>query len=106
MGHRPFKKPVFMKLDSIGNYQARSAWEALEYLDLHWPAEHSPSLEKAKRLCQEALDGMVDPEVARVAVIDAAQRAGLLEHGWKPQADGSFGVFRTVPPEFYQLQHE
>ncbi len=96
MGHRPFKKPVFLKLNSTGNYQARSAWEALEYLDLHWPAEHTAHFRRAHRLCQEAVDGVIDAEVARMAVLDAAQRSSVLEHGWKPNSDGSQSVFRAV----------
>ena len=96
MGHRPFKKPVFLKLNATGNYQARSAWEALEYLDLHWPGQHTPHYRAAVRLCQEALDGNIDAEVARRALIDAAQRASLLEQGWKPLPDGGRTVYRAI----------
>lgn len=96
MAYRPFKKPVFMKLNSLGNYQARSAWEALEYLDLHWPHLHSARYRRAKRLCQDAIDGLADPETARVAVEEAAQHAGLLETGWMPHADGALSGYRAV----------
>lgn len=96
MGHRPFKRPVFLKLNRTGNYQARSAWEALEYLDLYWPAEHTAHFRRARRLCQEAVDGVIDTELARMAVLDAAQRSGVLEHGWKPNPDGSQSVYRAV----------
>jgi len=96
MAHRPFKKPVFMKLNSLGNYQARSAWEALEYLDMHWPHEHSARYIRAKRLCQDAIDGLIRPEVARAAVVEAARDAGLLEKGWLPNADGSLSGYRAV----------
>lgn len=99
MGHRPFKKPVFLKLNATGNFQARSAWEALEYLDLHWPGEHTPHYRTAMRLCREAVDGMIDAEVARRAVIDAAQRAGLLEKGWMPTPDGGRTVYRAIRPD-------
>jgi len=83
MGHRPFSKPVFLKLHRTGNFQARSAWEAYEYLDLHWPAARTVHYRQAKALCQSAVDGLVDAEVARGAVIDAAQRAGLLATKWE-----------------------
>lgn len=96
MGHRPFKKPIFLKLYSTGNFQARSAWEALEYLDLHWPSDHTAHYRRALHLCQEAVDGTVDAETARRAVIDAAQRAGLLEDGWKLHPDGTRTVFRAL----------
>lgn len=82
MGHRPFSQPVFLKLHHAGTFQARSAWEAHEYLDLHWPAARTPHYRQAKVLCQSAVDGLVDAEVARQAVIDAAQRSGLLAIGW------------------------
>ncbi len=103
MGSRPFRKPVFLKLNSTGNYQARSAWEALEYLDLHWPGEHTAHFRRARHLCQEAIDGLIDAETARVAVLDAAQRAGILEHGWKPNPDGTRSVFRAVDQSAPQL---
>lgn len=87
MGQRPFSKPVFLKLSSTGNYQARSAWEALEYLELHWQAEQTPHFHRAKHLCHGAVNGVVAAKVARMAIADAAQRAGLLARGWKPKAD-------------------
>jgi len=86
MGHRPFSQPVFLKLHHTGNFQARSAWEAHEYLDLHWSAARTAHYRQAKALCQSAIDGLMDVEVARRAVIDAAQRAGLLATKW--QVDG------------------
>ncbi len=98
MGHRPFKKPVFLQLNSTGNYQARSAWEALEYLDLYWPATRTAHFRRTQRLCQEAVDGTIDAEIARLALVDAAQRAGLLRQGWRVNLDGSKSVFRPLPP--------
>jgi hypothetical protein len=84
MGDRPFNKPVFLRLNRTGNYQARSAWEALEYLDLHWPTPSTEHHRRAKSLCEAALNGIIAPEDARIALIDAAQRAGVLASGWKP----------------------
>ncbi len=77
MGHRPFSQPVFLKLHHAGTFQARSAWEAHEYLDLHWSAARTAHYRQAKALCQSAVDGLVDAEMARRAVIDAAQRSAV-----------------------------
>lgn len=102
MGHRPFSKPVFLRLHRTGNFQARSAWEALEYLDLHWPEARTAHYRRARALCQSAVDGLVDAETARNAVIDAAQRAGLLARGWEVDGVARNTVFiatRTMPAE-------
>ena len=102
MGHRPFSKPVFLRLHRTGNFQARSAWEALEYLDLHWPEARTAHYRQARALCQSAVDGLVDAEAARNAVIDAAQRAGLLARGWEVDGVARNTVFiatRTMPAE-------
>lgn len=98
MGHRPFSKPVFLKLHRTGNFQARSAWEALEYLDLHWPEARTAHYRQARALCQSAVDGFVDVEAARNAVIDAAQRAGLLAQGWEADGVASNTVFVGTRP--------
>ena len=86
MGHRPFSKPVFLKLHQTGNFQARSPWDALEYLDLHWPGARSAHYRQARALCEAAVNGLVDAEEARKAVVDAARRAQILASGW--QVDG------------------
>lgn len=96
MGHRPFSKPVFLKLHRTGNFQAGSAWEAHEYLDLHWSAPHTAHYRRAKVLCQSAIDGIVDAEVARRAVIDAADRAGLLASKWEVDSAGTNTSFMAV----------
>ena len=84
MGHRPFDKPVHLRLHDNGNYQARSAWEALEYLDLYWDAPKDIYYRRALKLCQNAIDGWTTSEKARTALIDAARRAGLLASGGAP----------------------
>lgn len=96
MGHRPFSKPVYLHLYRSGNYQARSAWEALEYLDLHWSAPHTPHYRRARRICQDAIDGLVSAEEARKVVLDAAQRAGLLAHGRTTTEGWQNTVYRAV----------
>lgn len=83
MGHSSFSKPLFLKLHDTGNFQARNAWEAHEYLDLHWPSARTAHYRQAKALCRAAVDGLVDAEAARQALIDAAQRAGLLASKWE-----------------------
>lgn len=105
MGHRPFSKPVFLKLHRTGNFQARSAWDAHEYLDLHWSADRTAHYRQAKALCRSAIDGLVDAEVARQAVIDAARRAGLLATRWdvdgEPTNTGhvaDHGLWRRLDP--------
>ncbi|MDC9822760.1 DUF982 domain-containing protein [Devosia sp. ZB163] len=86
MANRPFSQPVSLRLHHAGSFQARSACEAHEYLDLHWPAARTAHYRQAKALCESAIEGLVDAEVARRAVIDAARRAGLL--ATKRQVDG------------------
>ncbi len=98
MGHRPFSKPVFLKMNHIGNFQARSAWEALEYLDLHWPEARTAHFRHARALCQSAVDGHVDSEVSRSALVDAARRAGLLATGWEVDGVRSNTVFIATRP--------
>lgn len=98
MGHRPFSRPVFLKLHRTGNFQARSAWEALEYLDLHWPHARTAHYRRARVLCQSAMDGFVDVEAARRALIDAAQRAGLLAHGREVDGVATDTVFGASLP--------
>lgn len=98
MGHRPFSKPVFLRLHRTGNFQARSAWEALEYLDLHWPAARTAHYRQARALCQSAVDGLVDAETARKALIDASQRAGLLAQGWEVAGVPLSSVFIATRP--------
>jgi hypothetical protein len=85
MGHRPFRTPVFLKLDSYANYCASSPWEALDYLEQHWPVARGEKHRRAVSVCQSAIDGWVEPEVARDAVIAAAREAHLLERAWRPR---------------------
>lgn len=96
VGHGPFKKPVFLRLNQTGNYQARSAWEALEYLELHWPGPRTADYRRAKAMCQAALDGLILPDSARSYLIEAAHRAGILERDWKSNASGTRAVYRAV----------
>lgn len=78
MAHSHFSAPIFLKLFRTGNFQARTPREAVEYLEHFWPAERTVHYRQAKVLCHAAVDGTVEAETARVAVIDAAHRAGIL----------------------------
>jgi hypothetical protein len=97
MGHESFSKPVFLKLHRTGNFQARNAWEAREYLDYHWPAPRTAHYRRAKALCQSALDGLADAEAGRRALIDAAQRAGLLANRWEVDGQPVNTTYVRVP---------
>ncbi|HTJ58034.1 MAG TPA: DUF982 domain-containing protein [Devosiaceae bacterium] len=101
MGHRPFQKPVYLQLHSTGNYQARSAWEALEYLDLYWTAPKDVYFRRAHKLCQNAIDGWTTADKARSALIDAARRAGLLAEGRQTTSGATNVVYRAVPTNAY-----
>jgi len=101
MGNKPFYPPVFLKMkqNETGNYQARSAWEALEYLDRFWPAPRTNEYRRAKAMCRSALDNLVSAESARLYVIAAAERAGILERGWRiGPAQGEIGHRPGVNP--------
>ena len=91
MGQSHFKKPVFLRLNNAGNYQAGSPWEALQYLDIHWPAARTADYRRAKAMCRSAIDGLVSPESARAYLINAAERAGVLEQGWRFSAEDFTG---------------
>lgn len=96
MGHAHFKKPVLLRLNNAGNYQASSPWEALQYLDIHWSAARTVEYRRARAMCQSAIDDLVSPESARVYLIDAAERAGLLEQGRRFPAEDVHGAYRHL----------
>jgi len=97
MGHEPFSKPVFLKLHRTGNFQAQTAWDAMEYLERHWSAPHSSHYRHALRLCRSAVEGLIGAESARLAVIDAAQRAGLLAYKWEAEGAPVNTGYAAVP---------
>jgi len=98
MGSEPFKRPVFLRLDQnqTGNYQARSAWEALEYLERFWPGPRTAEYRRAKAMCRSALDNLVSAESARGYLIAAAERAGILDRGWRINPTGTRDVYRPI----------
>lgn len=81
MRHAPFSAPVLLKLHSSGNFRAGCAREAVQYLEQHWHSEHTAHYRQAKVLCRAAVDGIVEAETARSALVDAARRAGMLAKG-------------------------
>ncbi|MHA6691629.1 DUF982 domain-containing protein [Devosia sp. A449] len=74
-------RPVFLRLKQsrTGNYQARNASEAMEYLKLFWPGARTGEYRRAKAMCRSALDNLVSAESARNYLIAAAERAGILD---------------------------
>ena len=93
MGNKPFKRPVFLRLkqNETGNYQARSAWEALEYMERFWTGRKTNEYRRAKAMCRSALDNLVSAESARAYLVAAAERAGVLDRGWKLKPGSSVG---------------
>ena len=81
MGQAHFSEPVFLKLHRAGNFRAGSAAEAVEYIEHHWQGDCTPHYRQAKVLCHAAVDGIVAAETARLALVDAARRSGILADG-------------------------
>lgn len=86
MEHTHFTKPVLLRLNGSGNFQVSSPWEALLYLNIHWPSDRKAEYRRVKAMCQSAIDGLVSPDSARAYLIDAAERAGVLEQSWRRSA--------------------
>lgn len=78
MAARPFRNPLLAKLDDTSHYAARSAWEALEFLQRYWQGPQDRSYKIAVHLCRDAIDGWVSAERAREGFKQALQSAGLL----------------------------
>lgn len=105
MGNKPFNRPVFLRLkqNQTGNYQARSAWEALEYLDRFWTGPRTGEYRRAKAMCRSALDNLVSAESARNYLIAAAERAGILDRRWKIDPANAPGKYRPAGKPFSAL---
>ena len=78
MDQTAFPSPVLLRLKRTDHFEARTPLEALDYLRRHWPAGRTAHYRWAHALCDAASKGRSSPEDARRALIDAAQRAGLL----------------------------
>lgn len=81
MAPETFSSPVFLKLHHTGNFRARTPGEAHQYLEHNWSGPRTAHYRQAKVLCRAAMDGIVNAETARVALVDAAERQGLLANG-------------------------
>lgn len=81
MGRKPFMRPVFLRLKQgrTENFQARNAFEAMEYLKHFWSSAKTGEYRRAKAMCRSALDNLVTAESARNYLIAAAERAGILD---------------------------
>jgi len=95
MSNREFSAPVFLILSGLGNFRAENPWDCYEYLDLHWPAARAAEYRRAKALCRVAIDGGIQAETARRAVVALARRQGLLAAG-----PGSITGKRPAPYRF------
>jgi hypothetical protein len=74
-----FSKPVRLNLNSTGERQVASSWEALECMREQWPEwARGQSYRAAYRVCRDALDGWRGSQQARKAFLKAARRAGLI----------------------------
>lgn len=96
MSQTPFSTPLHLKLHATGNFDAQTPVEALVYLDAFWPAPRTAHYRQARRLCQEAVEGLVDADTARRAVADAADRAGLSATRWEVDGQAVDTVYVSV----------
>jgi hypothetical protein len=94
MGQTPFSKPVLLRLSRTDQFEARSPVEALDYLRRHWPGSRTAHYRWAYALCEAASKGRAKGEDAYRALVDAAERAGLVVH--KEPADGRSDLARRA----------
>ena len=81
MGIKPFIRPIFLRMDTSpsGKYEVRNVAEAIRYLEYFWSAPRTMDYRRAKAICRSALDNLVSAESARYYLVDAAERAGILD---------------------------
>jgi hypothetical protein len=85
MSARPFP-PLVLDLPA-GRRTVASAYEALECLEAAWPITTGNAYRWAIQRAFDALDGFVEPEVARAALIRAAEEANIRGCGALPDRD-------------------
>jgi hypothetical protein len=88
MSNKPFDKPIYLRLPHDGRFRAWNVWEGLDYLERFWTGPKDIHYERAKKLCESALDGFTTPSRARGALVDAARHANLLLDA--PRSDRTF----------------
>lgn len=67
-----WQTPVKTRSEAVG-----STFQALDFLDHHWPNIKGPRFVKARYACLAALDGRESAEVARARFQDAVAEAQL-----------------------------
>ena len=73
-----FTEAVEIELGKIGLYRVITDVEqAAEALLYRWPLQDGPALVEAKRACLAAMEGQLDPNIARTAFLVAANEADL-----------------------------
>src|SRR3569832_255391 len=65
MSNKPFNKPIYLRLPHDGRFRAWNVWEGLDYLERFWTGPKDINYERAKELCESALDGFTTPSRAR-----------------------------------------
>jgi len=79
-------KSVRFRRHPFGEIQMiKSSSEALDYLLAYWPAEEAQAYEDALIICQSAIEGKSDPEIAKDAFIVAAYEAGIFIQLGQPE---------------------
>ncbi len=74
---QPFQT-VTLVMDDAGEYrQITSVHDAAETLLKHWPVDDGEWYLTAVQACLDALKGRISPELAREALIKAADEAGI-----------------------------
>lgn len=70
-------KPVWNDAVTVGAVLIPGPFEALSFLDSHWPNRKGPCFVDARYACLGALDERVDPEKAKVLFAEALEEAQL-----------------------------
>ncbi len=72
MQNEVWQQPVRTRSDAV-----KSTFEAIDFLDHHWPNIKGPRFVKARYACLAALDGRESAEVARARFAEAVAEAQL-----------------------------
>lgn len=71
-------KPVTVRADGASDkLTVTTTVQAAQILQNRWPTRRGKSLEKAKMICVQVIEGKTKPEKARKAFVKAARKAGL-----------------------------
>ena len=76
---RCFKEPVQIAIGIAGDIRyVMNVRQAVDALQTNWPVEGSATYRNALLMCQKALHGNNDPDLARAAFVEAAREARIL----------------------------